>query len=78
MALVSVPARNLDEALSFVRKGGTLLIPTYTHCTYINAKVLARFDAVGSWVLKEDGDGYRMKSGRGSVYLLPGQLKYSL
>ena len=27
------------------------------------------------WILREDGDGYRMSRGRGSVYLFPGQLK---
>jgi hypothetical protein len=34
------------------------------------------FEKAGAWLLKEDGDGYRMASGRSSVYLFAGQLRY--
>ena len=77
MALQSVPAKSLQAALDHVRQGGQLVIPTQTRCTVINAKALARFEAAGEWLLKEDGNTYRMRQGKGSVYLLPGQLKFA-
>lgn len=71
-----VPAHSLDEALDFVRRGGTLAVPTYTRTTVIDKACLARFEKAGEWLLREDGESYRMRSGRSSVYLLAGQLKY--
>lgn len=73
--LLPVPAKSLDSAIAFLRSGGRLCVPTYTRVTVIDAKVMARFERVGAWLLKEDGDGYRLHSGKSSVYLLPGQLK---
>lgn len=77
MSTRPVPPKSLNAALNYVRNGGTLIIPTYTTCMYINAKTLARWEKVGLQLLREDGDGYRMRQGKGSVYLLPGQLKYT-
>ena len=76
MSLKPVPPKALEAALGHVRAGGTLLVPTYTRCTVIDQRALGRFERAGEWLLKEEGDGYRMRSGRKSVYLLPGQLKY--
>jgi hypothetical protein len=76
MEMKPVPPKSLDLALEHVREGGELLVPTYTHCTVIDQGVLRRFERAGQWLLKEEGDGYRLRSGRKSVYLLPGQLKY--
>jgi hypothetical protein len=76
MNLKPVPPRSLEAALDHVRAGGELLVPTYTRCTLIDERTLRRFERKGEWLLREDGDGYRLRSGRGSVYLLPGQLKY--
>ena len=71
----SVPPKSLDAALDHVRAGGTLYVATYARMTIIDAKVLARFEKANAWLLKEEGGGYRMRQGRNSVYLLPGQLK---
>ena len=71
-----VPPKSLEAAIEYVRGGGELLVPTYTRCTVIDRKVLVRFERAGAWLLREEGDGYRLRSGRGSVYLFPGQLKY--
>ena len=76
MEMKPVPPQSLDLALEHVRAGGELLVPTATHCTLIDRKTLARFDKAGGWLLREEGEGYRLRSGRKSVYLLPGQLKY--
>ena len=48
-----------------------------TRVTVIDAKAVARFAKAGEWLLKEDGAGYRLRSGKGSVYLFPGQLKFA-
>ena len=42
----------------------------------IDRKVLKRFEHAGAWLLREEGDGYRMRSGKSSVYLFPGQLRF--
>lgn len=72
-----VPAKSLSEAFAHIAAGGRLIVPTMTRCTVIDAKVVARFEKAGAWLLKEDGEGYRMRSGKGSVYLLPGQLRFA-
>lgn len=69
-----VPPQSLALALEHVRNGGRLAVPTHTRCTVIDAKALKRWETAGQWLLREDGNGYRLRSGRGSVYLLPGQL----
>ena len=76
MELKPVPPKSLEVALGHVRAGGSLLVPTYTRCTLIDQRALERFERAGAWLLREEGDGYRMRSGRTSVYLFPGQLKY--
>ena len=67
----------LTEAFAHVEAGGILYVATYTRCTVIDFKVLKSYRKVGAWLLKEEGDGYRMQSGKSSVYLMPGQLKYA-
>ena len=74
MALTPVPPKSLDKALAHVRAGGRLVIPTMTRCTVITKKTLESFERGGHWLLKEEGDSYRLRSGNSSVYLLPGQL----
>lgn len=70
-----VPPRSLEAALAHVRNGGRLVVPTHTRCTVITQDSIDRWDATGRPLLREEGDGYRMRQGRrGSVYLLPGQL----
>jgi hypothetical protein len=73
--MTPVPPRNLEAVLSAVRAGARLLVPTETRCTVIDSRCLARWEKVGEWLLREDGDGYRMRTGKRSVYLLPGQLQ---
>ncbi|KKM16114.1 hypothetical protein LCGC14_1689060 [marine sediment metagenome] len=73
----SVPPKSLDSALAHVAAGGTLIIPTYTHCTVIDQRVIDRFAKVGAWLLREDGDGYRIRRGKHSDYVVPGLLKYA-
>lgn len=77
MPAQAVPPNSTEEALSHVRKGGRLEVRTYTHIYVIDRKTLLKFEAAGEWLLKSEGDGYRLRQGKKSVYLLPGQLKYA-
>lgn len=72
-----VAPRSLGAALAHIRLGGRLIVPTYTRCTVIDKRTLARFEAAGTWLLCEDNDGYRLNRRGGSIYILPGQLRYA-
>ena len=72
-----VPPKSLDAALAHVAAGGRLIIPTYRRCTVIDRKVVERFAKAGVWLLKEDGDGYRLRAGKSSVYVFAGQLRFA-
>lgn len=72
-----VPPKSLLAAIEHVAKGGRLVVPTYTRVTVIDARTVAAFEKAGTPVLREEGDGYRMRSGRSSVYLFPGQLRFA-
>lgn len=71
-----VPPKSLTRAINHLRNGGTLVIPSYTHWVRITRKTLERFEKAGSWLLKEDGNGYRVRSGKSSYYVFPGQLHF--
>jgi hypothetical protein len=73
--MTPAPAKALDKILAHIRNGGTAYIPTYLTCTRIDSKCLARWEAAGLPLLREDGDGYRLSRGRKSVFVMPGQLK---
>lgn len=73
--LVSVPPKSLDAALAHLRKGGRLIVRTSLRVTVIDGKVLAKFEKAGIPLLRESGDGYRLTTGKRSVYLFPGQLE---
>lgn len=72
-----VPPKSLDSALAFVANGGRLVIPTYTRITVIRQRDIDKWAKAGRTLLREDGNGYRLASGKGSVYILPGQLAYA-
>jgi len=73
-----VAANALDEALMGVRAGRRLVVRTVWRITIIDAKCLARFERAGHWLLKAEGEGYRLRSGKSSVYVLPGQLEQEM
>lgn len=75
-AVRPVPAQALEEALAYVRAGGRLITATAYRQTIIDRKTLASFEKAGEWLLKEDGDGYRIRRGKKSDYCLPGILRY--
>ena len=75
--MTPVPPHSIDKALEHVRNGGRLAIPTYTHCTIIDANTLAKWEAAGEWLLKEDGQGYRIRRGKNSDYIGQGGLVFA-
>jgi hypothetical protein len=70
-----VPPKSLAAALDHLAQGGRLAIPTAYRCTVIELRHVQQWEAHGG-LLREDGEGYRMRQGKGSVYLLPGQLRF--
>ncbi len=72
-----VPPHALERALTHLRNGGRLVIAAYGRPMILDGKALKRFEAAGYWLLKEDGDGYRLRSGKSSVYILPGLLRFA-
>lgn len=78
MAATTAPVapNHLDAAIEFVRRGGRLVVRTALRIVVIDTKTLKRFERAEEWLLRTDGDGYRLRQGKGSVYLLPGQLEY--
>ena len=72
-----VPPNSLDKAFEWIEAGGILMVRTYGKTTVINAKTVAKFAKLGEWLLREDGKGYRLRSGKKSVYLMPGHLEFA-
>lgn len=70
-----VGPRKLTGAINLLKEGGYLYYATAYRTTVIKNVHLAAWERAGKWLLKEEGDGYRIRSGKGSVYLFPGQLK---
>ena len=66
-----------QDAINHIKAGGRAYVATQTRLTIIDAKCLAKFEAAGQWLLKDDidGRGLRLRSGKGTVYLFEGQLK---
>ena len=65
---------NAQEILKKVHEGMIAYIPTHTRCTKIDRKCVERFEKANAWLLKDEGDGYRLRAGKSSVYLFPGQI----
>lgn len=73
----TVPPHSLSDVLSHVAAGGVLVVPSYTRWIVIDKKTVAKFEKAGHWLVKEEGNGYRIRQGKGSVYILPGQMQYA-
>ena len=54
-----------------------LAVPSYSRWIIIDQKTVRKFQKAGVWLIKEDGNGYRVRQGKGSVFILPGQLKFT-
>lgn len=58
-----------EEIIRAVKGGKKLLIKSYTRPMVIDSKCVNKWEASGYTLLKDDGDGYRLSQGKGSVYL---------
>lgn len=70
-----VPPESLDVALAWVAAGGRLAVPTAYKVLVITQKDIAAWDKAGKPLLRERDNGYQLRQRKGSVYLLPGQLR---
>lgn len=52
-----------------VKKGKRILIASHTRPYIIDAKCVARFEKVNRPVLIDDGDNYRVSSGKNYLYV---------
>ena len=76
---MKVTHENFDGLLNnTLDNAGRFIIPTYTRITVIESKHIKKWNAAGMRLLWKDTDGrgFRMASGKKSIYVLPGQLKY--
>lgn len=69
---------NFDLAIGAVAAGdAVLVISSQTKPLLINAKTIKKFKAAGYQVIKKDNDGrgFRVQQGRGTIYVFQGQLR---
>lgn len=71
-----VAPKALAEGLAWLEAGHRLYVATYAKTIMITPATMAKYVKAGTWLLKEEGNGYRLHTGRKSLCLLPGQLKY--
>ena len=55
--------------LETVRAGGKIHIITHTRHTIIDRKCLLRFEKSGAFLFGDDGNNFRMASGKNRVYV---------
>lgn len=60
---------NAKEMLEEVRNGKSIYVVGAYKYTRIDKKCLEKFERAGIELWKDDGDNFRMKQGKGSVYV---------
>ncbi len=73
--MINVAASSAAEALAHIEAGGVAFVRTHLRLTILDRKVLRRFQKADAWLLKDDGEGIRLRAGNGSDYLFAGQLR---
>jgi len=68
-------ATSTQQALSHIRAGRRACVVTHCRVTVIDLKCLMKWEAAGQTLLKDEASGFRLRTGKSSVYLFPGQLK---
>ena len=71
-----VPSRSIDAVIAHLEKGGSVCVVTRYKAIIISMKNWKAYQKVGLQLIKEEGEGYRVKSGKSSYYLFPGQLTF--
>lgn len=70
-----VTQSNFQECYSRAKQGlSVLYIPTAYRLTVINSKCIKKYEKANVELIKIDGTGFRMQTGKQSVFLFPGQL----
>jgi hypothetical protein len=63
------------EIIQHIKNGGQAFILSYTKILKLDAKVLEKWERAGYTLLKDEGRGFRMRMGKGSIYVLPEQMR---
>lgn len=69
----SAPSHSVGALLGHLRAGGLLYVPSNSRWLVLDGKTLTKFEKAGAWLLREDGNGYRIRQGNGSVYVFAGE-----
>lgn len=72
-----VPANAMGAIEGHLGAGGELFVPSVSRPLRITPKAYAGWAKAGQPLLRPEGEGYRMRQGKGSVYLLPNQLRFT-
>lgn len=73
-----VQPSEVDAAIAHVRAGGLLVVPSNERWIIIDRKCLAKFEKIGVTILRAEGNGFRLRQGRGSLFLFAGQLFFAI
>ena len=65
-----VPPHSLNAILDHLAQGGTITLGTYTRVTVIRQKHISAWAEHGG-LIREDGNGYRIRRGKGWDYIPP-------
>lgn len=60
-----------NEILAEVKNGKRLLVKSYTRPMIIDSKCVNNWEKSGYKLLTDEGNGYRLRTGKNSVYLFP-------
>jgi len=75
--LMPVPPNSMPDVDAHIKAGGALGVTNnYNAMSTISGKLYNQWANAGKPLFKPEGDGYRMRSGKSSVYLFPSQLRY--
>lgn len=74
--LIPVEPKSLNKVIDHINQGGKVCIPTQYRMTIIDKKCYDKWEKAGIALFREEGNGYRMRTGKSSIYILPGQLRY--
>lgn len=75
--MTQVQANEIAKINSHIARGGKIMIGTAVRWTRIDTKAVKAWEKAGYTLLKEEGEGYRMRQGKKSAYLFTNQMFYA-
>jgi hypothetical protein len=66
---------NAMEIKNHCLNGGVAMIPTNERAILLTGKLFKAYDAVGQELLRDEGNGFRMRQGKRSIFVFGYQIK---